>query len=55
MNDDREAILKTLEGLKVEVVAGPILHDTTEKPLTKRGAIDVLHALNDDGWKIVRE
>jgi hypothetical protein len=55
MNEDREAILKALEGLKVEVVAGPILHDTTEKPLTKRGAMDILHALDDEGWKIVRE
>jgi hypothetical protein len=55
MNADREAIVKTLEGLKVEVVAGPILHDTTEKELTKRGVMDILHALSDDGWKIVRE
>jgi hypothetical protein len=55
MNPDRETILKVLEGLNVEVIAGPILKDKTEKPLTRRGAQDIMRALDEEGWKIVRE
>lgn len=55
MNPDREAILKVLEGFEVEVVAGPILHDTTRKPITKQGALALIHALEDEGWQIVRK
>ncbi len=55
MDQDREAIVKILDGLKVEVIAGPILKDTTEKPLTRRGVLAIIHALGDEGWKMVHE
>jgi hypothetical protein len=48
------AIVKSLEGLQVEVVAGQILHDKTTKPLTHEGAVGVLDRLRARGFKVTR-
>lgn len=48
------AILVALTGVQVEVVAGPVFHDTTIKPLTREGAIAVLDRLRGRGFKVER-
>jgi len=47
-----EDILHVLDGLEVQVVAGPILHDKTVKPLTREGAQTVLDRLRARGFKV---
>lgn len=48
------AILNALAGMEVEVVAGPILHDTANHPLTREGAMNVLDRLRARGFKVER-
>jgi hypothetical protein len=56
--DDAEklefAVLNALTGLSVEVVAGPILKDTSMKPLTHEGALAVLDRLRARGFRVER-
>lgn len=47
-----EDLIKVLEGLQVEVVAGQILKDTFERPLTKEGAQSVIDRIRARGFKI---
>jgi hypothetical protein len=52
---EEDAAIKALDGLQVEVVAGPILKDTYMRPLTKEGALSVIDRLRARGFKITKE
>ena len=49
-----QAVLSSLVGTEVAVIAGNILKDTIVKPLTAEGAQNVYDRLRARGFKVVR-